>query len=245
MDSGGDAAVRAGGKFAVTENGFDRPNYTQIPNELLDGLMSDMVGSELKVTLALCRKTFGWHKKRDVVSLSQLEKITGLTRQAVLDGLVRGMKRGTIQRVRAGKQSYSYEVVITEADPTSLKTRPVEEATSLKTRPVTSLKSRHTKETTKEIPKRAQAPQAYDAFVVWCDVLGYDANKVSKTKKGQELRYAKELLGASWVLEEIRGCLAELAQQDFWQDKPLSLCHVAKEINAWKHRRTTKRSIAM
>ena len=51
------------------------PNYTQIPNAIFE-LMADksagLTEKELKVLLAIARKTFGWHKKRDNISLTQL-----------------------------------------------------------------------------------------------------------------------------------------------------------------------------
>ncbi len=37
------------------------PNYTQIPNALLDSAMAEMSGAELKITLVVCRRTLGWH----------------------------------------------------------------------------------------------------------------------------------------------------------------------------------------
>lgn len=63
------------------------PNYTQTPNELFDELMKILNDSELRVFLAIIRKTFGWNKKRDRISITQIEEITGLSRQGVLNGL--------------------------------------------------------------------------------------------------------------------------------------------------------------
>ena len=68
---------------------IESPNYTQIPNVLLDN-MSDFSASEFKVLMAICRKTFGYHKRRDAISNRQLIKLTGLssiTIQKAIDGL--------------------------------------------------------------------------------------------------------------------------------------------------------------
>ena len=101
--------------------GYDKPKFTQIPNLLLDEQMAVMGNAELRVTLAIARQTFGWHKESDVISLSQLIKMTGLSRQGVVDGVKEGLERGTIKRYPEG-QSFTYQLVIDE--PTSQPTRP-------------------------------------------------------------------------------------------------------------------------
>ena len=42
----------------------EKPNYTQIPNAILDN-MASMTMPEAVVVLAICRQTFGWHKKSE------------------------------------------------------------------------------------------------------------------------------------------------------------------------------------
>jgi phage replication O-like protein O len=91
---------------------IDEPNYTQIPNVILDEMAKDMGEAELRVVLAICRKTFGWHKVRDKISLSQLEEMTGLSRPGVLNGIEACTRKGLVLRVKSGL-SYTYELVIT------------------------------------------------------------------------------------------------------------------------------------
>jgi hypothetical protein len=52
--------------------GFQVPFYTMVPNELLDELMVDLTGGELKVALYVCRRTFGFGKREDGISLAQM-----------------------------------------------------------------------------------------------------------------------------------------------------------------------------
>jgi phage replication O-like protein O len=59
------------------------PNHTQVPNEFVDEVMSGLNGSAVKVFIAICRKTIGWHKVSDAISYSQIEKMTGLGWDAV------------------------------------------------------------------------------------------------------------------------------------------------------------------
>ena len=94
---------------------FDNPNYTQTPNLLFDELMKDMSEAELKVTLAVIRKTFGWHKEADLLSISQLVALTGMSRPSVIDGVSAGVERGFIVREPAGK-SFRYRLSVKNFD---------------------------------------------------------------------------------------------------------------------------------
>lgn len=82
--------------------------YTQIPNGILDR-MHEMTGAEFKVVCAIARQTLGWHKTRDTISISQIEQLTGLSRQSVIDGINRAVKDGFIRKSESG-YSYSYEI---------------------------------------------------------------------------------------------------------------------------------------
>jgi DNA-binding MarR family transcriptional regulator len=99
------------------------PNYTQVPNYILDNLDRFTNEAEMKVVLVVARKTFGWQKKRDTISLSQLEDATGMTRQSVADGLKRAISNGWIERVVDGN-SFSYAVVVQKVDQSKPQTSP-------------------------------------------------------------------------------------------------------------------------
>lgn len=113
--------------------GYDKPNYTQIPNKLLDNMFEIESDSELRVIFAIARKTLGWHKKSDKISLSQLEEMTGLTRPSVIDGIKSAIERGVIERVHSG-QGYIYKLIIHEE--TSKDTLLADIQTSKKSLPV-------------------------------------------------------------------------------------------------------------
>ena len=57
--------------------GFDGPNYTQVPDALFDELLAFLSGSETKVLLYIIRRTFGFKRDSDTISLSQM--LTGIT----------------------------------------------------------------------------------------------------------------------------------------------------------------------
>jgi len=64
--------------------------YTRIANELLEAIIRfPFNGSQLRLFLFLIRKTYGYQKKVDNISISQFVKATGLNRRTV----VRELKR--------------------------------------------------------------------------------------------------------------------------------------------------------
>jgi hypothetical protein len=72
-------------------------NYTMLPNILLEDLIPLMGLAEIKVVLAMCRKIFGYHKTApEPISVTLLQKLTGLSRQGVLNGLSAAIDRGIV-----------------------------------------------------------------------------------------------------------------------------------------------------
>ena len=81
--------------------------YTRVPNAILDA-MADFGHAEFRVILAIVRKTTGYHKTSDRLSVSQLAKLTGLTSRNVQVALTALLKRGVIGRTPTTKQGYAY-----------------------------------------------------------------------------------------------------------------------------------------
>ena len=62
--------------------------YTAIAHEILEQLVKTaLLGSELRIILFILRKTYGFQKKEDRISLTQFEKGTGLSRPTVVKTL--------------------------------------------------------------------------------------------------------------------------------------------------------------
>ena len=71
--------------------------FTMLDNRLIDdGIIGDLTGSELKVYLVILRKTVGYHKLDDKISISQIEKITKLSRPSVIKALTALKQKGLI-----------------------------------------------------------------------------------------------------------------------------------------------------
>ena len=54
---------------------------------LLDAVMRRVSDPALRVLFAIVRKTYGFTKRTDHISLTQLEEITGLSRQGAVNGI--------------------------------------------------------------------------------------------------------------------------------------------------------------
>jgi len=88
------------------------PNHTQIPNLILGdvlrgnivspGLMAELEGSQLKVLLAVCRLTLGFHQEQRRASLKMIGGFTGLSRPAIIDAAKVLESMGLIERLQDG-----------------------------------------------------------------------------------------------------------------------------------------------
>ena len=85
----------------------DQPTFTRIPNDIIEA-MPTLGNGELRVLLAIARKTYGWQKECDVISVSQIAAMTGLTSRNAQNAIVALLEKGLIARESAGKQRYCY-----------------------------------------------------------------------------------------------------------------------------------------
>ena len=101
--------------------------FVPIPNAYIDRYLADLSGAELKVLLAILRRTVGWRKESDEISVRQLEAMTGLARHSVLAGIRGLLERGLIIQKQAatGSKAASYACVIPSSSGT--KNAPVDE----------------------------------------------------------------------------------------------------------------------
>jgi hypothetical protein len=114
--------------------GYTSPNYTQVPDELFDQQLPDLSGAELKVLLYIMRRTFGFKKDSDDISLNQicrgittrdgrvLDRGTGLsksTAQLAIKGLLTKNIILTTKRVsrEKGNEATTYELNVPSRRP--------------------------------------------------------------------------------------------------------------------------------
>lgn len=92
--------------------GFQFPTTTPVPDEVFDILMYHLSGNDLKVLLYICRRTFGFKKDNDNISLNQmltgittkegkvLDRGTGLSKPTLLRSVRSLENSGVIVRIR-------------------------------------------------------------------------------------------------------------------------------------------------
>jgi len=91
---------------------IEAPNYTQIPNIYFDEIMQILNQTENIVFLVIMRKTFGWHKKRDAISYSQIMSLSGIKSRSTISAALKGLQeKGLIETLKTG-QLISYTVSI-------------------------------------------------------------------------------------------------------------------------------------
>ena len=115
------------------------------PNSIIDELLPELSHSELKCYLCVLRKTKGWNKEEDAISVSQFMKVTGLSNKAVISACESLVEREILER-KSGDRNTGIYSIKTYKTTTSEKSSLVKNfpATSEKSSQVTSEKSSHT-----------------------------------------------------------------------------------------------------
>jgi len=107
--------------------GFGSPNFTQVPDEAIDQLMPRLSGAEFKVLLYIIRRTYGFKKSADDISLKQmvegiktregkqLDSGTGLTKETVTLAVKHLVEQRVItarrnQSERRGDEATTYQL---------------------------------------------------------------------------------------------------------------------------------------
>ena len=101
----------------MTENLIFESNYTQIPNVCFDYWMENLSPAEFKVLMCICRKTLGYHRPSDNLSLSQIMKLTGLSRGGVINSIeklesVQLITRSRNQSAEHGCEATTYKIKV-------------------------------------------------------------------------------------------------------------------------------------
>src|SRR4051812_15426338 len=91
------------GQPAYWFDGFEAPTFTPVPDSLFDEIAPNLTEAELRVVLYIMRRTFGFKKQSDAISINQLiggiqtrdgrviDRGTGMSRQGVMRG-VKGLE---------------------------------------------------------------------------------------------------------------------------------------------------------
>ena len=121
--------------------GFTRPNYTQVPDDVFDVLLPELTESELKVLLYIIRRTFGFKKDADTISLKQmvegirtrdgrqLDRGAGISKTSAVRGINGLVDKGVVVAIRnrsqeKGDEPTSYTLRFADAPVSRFETPP-------------------------------------------------------------------------------------------------------------------------
>lgn len=74
------------------------PNSFQVPNAVVDELMSVLSGAEFKCYMLVVRQTTGWNKQKDAVSISQMMEKCNLSNRGVIDACDKLVEMGLLTK---------------------------------------------------------------------------------------------------------------------------------------------------
>ncbi|MGG4729626.1 MULTISPECIES: replication protein [Proteus] len=187
-------------RVADTDDG-----YTRIANELLESLSCcNLTVRQLRVMLAIIRKTYGFGKKVDRISDSQLADVSGLSRQNVNKAkkelismnylILEGNKIGVNKEVSAWKNQ-SRDCV------SNLKTKKV---SNLETNDVSGLET-HKRNTLKkkEITNISSENSNESSDIPPEKVLAVKPDAVVSSPKGNRWGNADDLKAAQWIYSQV------------------------------------------
>ena len=86
------------------------PNAFQIPNSVIDELLAKLTCAELKCYLFVVRKTKGWNKESDSISVSQFMNVTGLSNRSVITACESLVEMGLLERSGGERKLNTYSV---------------------------------------------------------------------------------------------------------------------------------------
>ena len=193
--------------------------YTKLPNWIIEA-MPTLGNAELRVLLAIARKTIGHQKERDRISVSQIVDMTGLTSRNAQHAVTALLEKGLIERETAGKQTFYYTLNTISprdtdqnhvpSDPMSLRdTEPYPLGTQLEVKPYPLGTTQ--KKDLKEKRKNMDASADHNSFFVTvAEACRVDLSLCTDRQKGQIAQAVKKLTKAGKTPEEIPKVL------DYW-----------------------------
>ena len=224
--------------------------YTRIHNTILEALAkARLSGSEFRCLLYLLRKTYGWNKKEDRISLSQWAEGTDTKRNHILGTLNSLVAKKIIYRTGSYIPTYGFNKYVEEWQDTSVNS----EIGNRFTKTVTNIgnvtkqgnssitkqgNSSVTKQGNKTVTKQgthkrqktikdngAMHPQMFTALVTVCRVD-------PKLKGGHIAKTAKSLLDAGYIPSDVDRFIYWWNKNDFRgrRGEPPTLAQVTDKI---------------
>jgi phage replication O-like protein O len=223
------------------ENGM-----TSIANEIVEALAKTQLnGYESRFLWALWRKTYGWHKKEDWISWSQLIEITGLRKQHIWR-TKKSLQDRNIVTILGYKISFQKDYtqwrelpkLVTVTKSGTPVTKSGIKVTRLGTHKVNYTKETITKErlpddtsgTTEKVNKREE----YRSLISHC--LETQSIKTPFVNYVKQATALKKIFSAGYSEEDIRFVMDEMAGDQYWKDQTFDCMNVANNMQKYLNR---------
>lgn len=178
--------------------------YTKLPNKLVDEWMPILSPSEYKIVIFIVRKTYGFHKEADTISLSQFVEGTGLARNTVKDAINRLIERGCVAHTRRGN-SYLYSI-LTEGKSnilTDLSNRILGSNNKPKRGQYLPPQKKSLKRKERNTNRDLNIPDSRKIIDTWTSLLG-DISHIPESKLNNLLYVALDHFDANYIIEAIK-----------------------------------------
>ena len=205
---------------------IEKPNYTQIPNVILDNIFS-FTHTEFKIVVFVCRHTFGWHREEHRMSFTFIEAGCGLSHDTVNNCLITLMAKGVFLREPSGN-SFSYSLNIEKISP---KFVPVQNSDQSEIRTIDSTANRpilpesvRISDTKKErgIKKEKETTEVHDARAKLIEALSTKERRYQPMTKqaALDLKLLKERMNNGETGESLHKTLVAAQKTDgYWCNK--------------------------
>lgn len=192
------------------------------PNSIIDELLPELSHSELKCYLCVLRKTKGWNKEEDAISVSQFMKVTGLSNKAVISACESLVEREILER-KSGDRNTGIYSIKTYKSATSEKSSLVKNfpSTSEKSSQVTSEKSSHTINNIKNNIQNITplSPYGESANAEHTEVGGADKPHTGKKQNSINVNYSAVAETYNDLVKELNSNLPLIANPSQLSDK--------------------------
>ena len=183
-----------------------KPNSFQIPNTIVDDFIQLVNGNELKIYLIIVRKTKGWNKEFDGISISQFIKFSGISSHNTIRKSLK--KLAEINLIKEVKQDGKFSLFFI-ADPyqnlTMSKNEPIPKNDIVPLPKIDNTNIHYPKEEEKEEEKQKH----FEEFYNWLPKINIKNKKFYKNQIRKNL-----LLNDKQTLENYRDFLSELPSKN-------------------------------
>lgn len=219
--------------------------HTRICNELLEKLAAQRLSpNEWRALLGVIRLTYGYHRKRALITGTKLAEVTRMYRQHASEALKKLAARNLI--VRNGKEigpQKDWERWLSQPPVTSkICNSPLLHDVTAPCVKLSTYKDNYKdkKDSLSQTPVTKPGNGRFNGDVKRLFAALNEERGWPSPKPSAESKAIRWMLGHEYTTDHIIGCYRDLKKQDFWRDKALFMMSVQSQIGQWKKPKSQK-----